>query len=181
MVSELDKKMEDLGFELVGEGQPGLYRRRPEKAAEVMALFAKESACNRDQRLQEAKKKLLKAIPMYDLGPLPDPEVHEPEEVSDESLERQPLDLSNQDLSGAKLGGANLSGANLIKADFCLANLSGAVLRIANLVEARLSGTTVERARFGSAERFSPNQVEDLLDRGAVFDDRGQQKSPSPY
>jgi uncharacterized protein YjbI with pentapeptide repeats len=104
--------------------------------------------------------------------------------------------LSGANLSGANLSGANLSGANLRRADLSGANLrradlgsadlsraylidanlsgadlSGADLRSANLSGANLSKTKVEKARFSSNLGISESMKQDLIKRGAIFED----------
>jgi uncharacterized protein YjbI with pentapeptide repeats len=90
-------------------------------------------------------------------------------------------DLSRAYLSRAYLSGAYLSGANLIRADLSGADLSrayliganliGADLSRANLIDADLSETKVEKARFSSNLGISKSMKQDLIKRGAIFED----------
>ena len=77
--------------------------------------------------------------------------------------------LSGADLSGtlrkANLFGADLSKANLFGADLSEADLSGANLRGANL-----NGVNVIRTRFGVGLCLSHEAKQDLVQRGAIFD-----------
>lgn len=80
-------------------------------------------------------------------------------------------------LSSANLSGAHLNGAMLMEADLTNANLSGArlqdaTLRNADLTGANLDGAIVVGAFFLDAKGLSPEQVEDLKRRGAVFHER---------
>jgi uncharacterized protein YjbI with pentapeptide repeats len=103
--------------------------------------------------------------------------------------------LIGANLIGANLSGANLSGANLIgdricayrihadlsgadlksadlrSADLSGANLSGADLIGADLIGANLSKTKVEKARFSSNLGFSESMKQDLIKKGAIFED----------
>ena len=76
-------------------------------------------------------------------------------------------DLNGANLSGANLNGANLSGANLIRA-----NLRGADLRGANLSEA-----IVTDAAFTRSAGISEVSKQDLIRRGAIFDDELRKRS----
>jgi uncharacterized protein YjbI with pentapeptide repeats len=84
-------------------------------------------------------------------------------------------DLSGANLSRADLSGANLSGANLSKADLSGANLSGA-----NLSEANLRGTIVKLARFGFNTGISILLRQNLIARGAIFEDDPEQETNIP-
>jgi uncharacterized protein YjbI with pentapeptide repeats len=94
--------------------------------------------------------------------------------------------LSVANLSVANLSVANLSGANLIRANLSDANLrsanlsgtnlsgtnlSGTNLSGANLSRANLSETKVEKARFSSNSGISKSMKQDLIKRGAIFED----------
>ncbi|WP_293337862.1 pentapeptide repeat-containing protein [Microcoleus sp. CAWBG58] len=85
-------------------------------------------------------------------------------------------DLTRAHLSGADLSGADLSGAYLIGANLMDANLSGANLSGANLIGAKLSGadlskTKVEKARFRANFGISESMKQDMIKRGAIFND----------
>jgi uncharacterized protein YjbI with pentapeptide repeats len=118
-------------------------------------------------------------------------------------------DLSGADLSGANLSGSNLRGANLIRANPILADLSGANLIRANLIRANLrnanlsgadlsganlsganlSGTNLSGAnlrganvmntRFGSNFGLFESLKQDLIARGAIFDNASGDRSES--
>lgn len=89
------------------------------------------------------------------------------------------VDLDSGFLGSANLSGADLAGANLRNAMLVEANLSGASLRDANLTGARLrganlsgadlAGANVYGANFLGVKGLSPEQVDDLKKRGAVF------------
>ncbi len=109
------------------------------------------------------------------------------------------INLSGADLSGTNLHGSNLSGAdlrltNLRLANLRLADLSGADLSGADLSETDLSGTNlrfadlsgaslssanVMRAKFGSGSGIPAAVKQDLIDRGAIFDDNDGDRSDS--
>jgi tetratricopeptide (TPR) repeat protein len=115
------------------------------------------------------------------------------------------INLSGADLSGTNLHGSNLSGAdlrltNLRLANLKLADLSGADLSGADLSEADLSGTNlrfadlsgaslssanVMRAKFGSGAGIPEVVKQDLIDRGAIFDEatgnRSDSRIPVPH
>ncbi|MEM8717939.1 MAG: pentapeptide repeat-containing protein [Cyanobacteria bacterium P01_G01_bin.39] len=96
-------------------------------------------------------------------------------------------DLSNADLSGAKQSKANLINTkligttlrcvSLINADLSGADLSGADLSDANLYQANLTkayfnnATKVENALFGNNHGIEESLKQDLLRRGAIFED----------
>jgi len=108
-------------------------------------------------------------------------------------------DLSEANLTGADLSEANLTGANLIGANLIGANLSDTDLTGANLSEANLMGiilmtnlvaqvlvtfvlgldlskaypmgANVKRARFGLNPGLSESMKQDLIQRGAIFED----------
>jgi hypothetical protein len=92
--------------------------------------------------------------------------------------------LSNADLSGANLSGANLSNADLSLADLSgaslsYADLSGADLRRANLSVAFLTDAIVRKALFGIGIGLSNEQKQDLIARGAIFDDGSRDRESS--
>ena len=76
----------------------------------------------------------------------------------------QPAEKRN--LSGADLRDANLRDANLSDAD-----LSDADLIEANLTHANLTHANVENARFGYNKGISKEMKDDLIRRGAIFED----------
>jgi uncharacterized protein YjbI with pentapeptide repeats len=85
-------------------------------------------------------------------------------------------DLSGTNLISANLSGADLSGANLSGADLRFVNLSDADLRGAYLSGAYLSGadlskTKVKEARFSSNLGISESMKQDLIKKGAIFED----------
>jgi len=71
----------------------------------------------------------------------------------------------------ANLNGADLRGANLIEANLNGADLRGADLNKANLSGADLSWADVENAIFIDATGTTPEQKQDLIQRGAIFGD----------
>jgi uncharacterized protein YjbI with pentapeptide repeats len=84
--------------------------------------------------------------------------------------------LINANLSGANLSHANLSAANLSGANLSYADLSGADLIYANLSHADLRGadlskTKVEQAQFRANLGISGSMKQDLIKRGAIFED----------
>jgi uncharacterized protein YjbI with pentapeptide repeats len=79
--------------------------------------------------------------------------------------------LSHAELSGAKLSRANLSYVNLCGANLSYVNLSYANLFGASLRGANLRGANVDTAFFGSGIGFFDEQKQDLIERGAIFDD----------
>ncbi|HAX75849.1 MAG TPA: hypothetical protein DCY88_08425 [Cyanobacteria bacterium UBA11372] len=83
--------------------------------------------------------------------------------------------LSRAYLIGVDLSGADLSGANLIGAD-----LSGANLSRANLSRANLSRAVVKNARFGGSLGISESMKQDLIKRGAIFEDSPGDRSSIP-
>jgi hypothetical protein len=88
--------------------------------------------------------------------------------------------LNNANLSGADLTGTYLNYANLSGADLRDANLSNAYLRRANLHDAILSATTnLGNARFAWNEEISELMRQDLISRGAIFDDAPGDRSES--
>jgi uncharacterized protein YjbI with pentapeptide repeats len=90
-------------------------------------------------------------------------------------------DLIGADLRSANLSGAYLSATNLSHADLRFVNLrfvnvsdadlSDADLSGANLRDADLSKTKVEKARFSSNLGISESMKQDLIKRGAIFED----------
>jgi uncharacterized protein YjbI with pentapeptide repeats len=74
--------------------------------------------------------------------------------------------ISNTNLFDANLRGANLNSANLSGANLSSANLTGA-----KLFNVNLNGAIVEQALFGSNLGISVSLRQDLIVRGAIFDD----------
>jgi Pentapeptide repeats (8 copies) len=87
--------------------------------------------------------------------------------------------LIGANLSGALLNCANLDLANLLGANLIDANLSFANLIGANLDLANLSGTQVYKAKFGNNEGISESMRQDLIARGAIFEDSPGDRSES--
>jgi uncharacterized protein YjbI with pentapeptide repeats len=89
--------------------------------------------------------------------------------------------LSGAYLSGADLSGANLSGAILTETYLTFAELSGSNLGQANLIKANLikanligvsfNHVIVKDARFGLNTGMSRELQQDLIARGAIFED----------
>ena len=79
--------------------------------------------------------------------------------------------LSSADLIGANLSYANLIGANLIGANLRGVNLSYANLISADLRDADLSYANVENTRFGNNSGIAAKMKQDLIQRGAIFED----------
>jgi tetratricopeptide (TPR) repeat protein len=71
---------------------------------------------------------------------------------------------SRRQMKGVK--GANLSDANLSNSNLRSANLRGA-----NLKDANLKGADVRGAKFGYNLGISESMEQDLIERGAIFDD----------
>jgi Pentapeptide repeats (8 copies) len=71
---------------------------------------------------------------------------------------------SRRQMEGVK--GANLSDANLSNSNLRSANLRGA-----NLKDANLKGADVRGAKFGYNLGISESMEQDLIERGAIFDD----------
>ncbi|WP_293089105.1 pentapeptide repeat-containing protein [Okeania sp. SIO3B5] len=100
-------------------------------------------------------------------------------DLSEANLHRVSLALSN--LSGANLSGANLSEANLSNANLSDANLSNtnltnadlsqAGLALTNLKGANFQNTKVENARLWHDSGLSDEMKQDLISRGAFFED----------
>jgi uncharacterized protein YjbI with pentapeptide repeats len=87
--------------------------------------------------------------------------------------------LNYADLTLANLSGADLSIAILCDADLSGADLSGADLRGANLINANLSGADVNNTRFRNNAGVTESTKQNLIDRGAIFDDRSGDRSES--
>jgi uncharacterized protein YjbI with pentapeptide repeats len=82
--------------------------------------------------------------------------------------------LTNSNLSGANLSSADLSSADLINANLSGANLTGADMRLADLRDA-----DVNNARFGANQGIDESIKQDLIARGAIFDDLSIDRSES--
>jgi tetratricopeptide (TPR) repeat protein len=65
-------------------------------------------------------------------------------------------------------------GANLSEANLSNSSLRGANLRGANLKDTNLRGADVRGAKFGNNLGISKSMQQDLIDRGAIFDDAPQ-------
>ena len=89
--------------------------------------------------------------------------------------------LRNANLSSADLRNANLRGVNLSGANLRGVNLSGVYLRGANLRNANLSGAKVENARFVWNKGISDILKQDLIKRGAIFEDTSGDRSNMKY
>ena len=101
--------------------------------------------------------------------------------VRDANRQLTQVDLSEADLRWSNLVGAdlrlsNLSKTNLVAANLSHANLIGTDLTEANLIytnlsETKLHKTIVKMARFGFNQGISKELKQDLIDRGAIFED----------
>ncbi len=80
-------------------------------------------------------------------------------------------DLSDADLSLADLRGAHLNGADLRGAHLNGAHLNGAHLNGAHLNGAHLRGANVKNTRFSDNKGISESLKQDLITRGAIFED----------
>ena len=106
--------------------------------------------------------------------------------LSDADLSRADLShakLWNADLNRANLNRANLSHAYLVRAKLWNANFIEADLSHANFIEANLSGANlsganVENTQFGYNEGISEEMRDDLIRRGAIFEDIPGDRSP---
>ena len=83
--------------------------------------------------------------------------------------------LSYANLSNIKLTNANLVGTNLSYSHLCNADLRGAYLCYANLNGANVIGT-----QFGIGKSFSIEEKQDLIERGAIFDEGTSDRDMSP-
>ena len=81
--------------------------------------------------------------------------------------------LSGADLSDAILSSVDLSDASLRDADLSSANLIGA-----KLIGTNFSGANVENARFGYNKGISSEMRDDLIRRGAIFEDSPGDRFP---
>jgi uncharacterized protein YjbI with pentapeptide repeats len=88
--------------------------------------------------------------------------------------------LSDANLSCVNLGSAKLIGANLCRADLRGADLFGAYLSDADLRGADLRGADVTNAQFGVGIGLSDEEKQDLIQRGAIFDEDFRDREPSP-
>jgi uncharacterized protein YjbI with pentapeptide repeats len=87
--------------------------------------------------------------------------------------------LTNADLSVTNLSNVDLIHANLIDTDLRFANLSNANLRFSDLSGANLSGAEVTNTHFKSNSGISASQQQDLIERGAIFEDAPGDRSES--
>jgi Pentapeptide repeats (8 copies) len=88
-------------------------------------------------------------------------------------------DLSDADLSCADLSGAYLVDANLSNANLNNANLSNAYLIRTNLSGTNLSNANIKNTRFGYNIGISDPMKQELIDRGAIFEDFPGDRSDS--
>jgi uncharacterized protein YjbI with pentapeptide repeats len=88
-------------------------------------------------------------------------------------------DLSDAILHHANLNRADLTNSNLSNADLSNADLRYAKLMLANLSGANLSGADVNHAQFGNNSGISKSMKQNLIDRGAIFDDTSGDRSES--
>jgi uncharacterized protein YjbI with pentapeptide repeats len=79
--------------------------------------------------------------------------------------------FSDRATKGANLSNRATKGANLSEANLSNSSLRGANLRGANLKGANLRGADVRGAKFGDNLGISNSMKQDLIDRGATFDD----------
>jgi uncharacterized protein YjbI with pentapeptide repeats len=92
--------------------------------------------------------------------------------------------LSSTNLSSSNLNQTVLSGSNLVDADLANATLIGADLSRAkltgaNLTGANLHGANVKNARFKFNSGISEAMKQDLIARGAIFEDTPRDQSKS--
>ncbi|BDA71571.1 hypothetical protein CAL7716_057370 [Calothrix sp. PCC 7716] len=83
----------------------------------------------------------------------------------------QNANFSGTNLIGADLRDANLQNADLSDTDFNGANFSGANLSGANLQNANLQNANVTKTQFRNNEEISQSIKQDLIKRGAIFED----------
>jgi tetratricopeptide (TPR) repeat protein len=105
------------------------------------------------------------------------------------SLILEYADLSGADLSYINLSDMNLSGANLFSVNLFSAdlsdtklngvNLSDANLSFANLSDADLSDANVDNTKFRYNQGISESMRQNLIDRGAIFEDAPGDRSES--
>lgn len=88
--------------------------------------------------------------------------------------------LSGSYLKGANLSGADLRYAYLEDANLSGTNLSGVDLRYANLSDANLSDARGEKAVFGNNLGISESLKQDLIAKGAIFNDAPGDRSSVP-
>ena len=81
-------------------------------------------------------------------------------------------ELEETALSGADLSGADLSGADLEETNLSDADLSGAFLSDVNFNRA-----IVKYARFGGKTEISESMKDNLIKRGAIFEDSPGERS----
>jgi uncharacterized protein YjbI with pentapeptide repeats len=88
-------------------------------------------------------------------------------------------DLSDASLHHANLNRADLTNSNLSNADLSNTDLRNAKLMLANLSGANLSGADVNHAQFGNNLGISKSMKQNLIDRGAIFDEASGDRSES--
>ncbi len=88
-------------------------------------------------------------------------------------------DLSDASLHHANLNRADLTNSNLSNADLSNTDLRNAKLMLANLSGANLSGADVNHAQFGNNLGISDSMKQDLIARGAIFDEASGDRSES--
>jgi uncharacterized protein YjbI with pentapeptide repeats len=87
--------------------------------------------------------------------------------------------LSDAILHHANLNYADLTNSTLINADLINANLCDAKLMLADLSGANLSGADVKNTQFGNNKGISASMKQDLISRGASFNDSSGDRSES--
>lgn len=92
------------------------------------------------------------------------------------SADLSEVELRSADLRSANLRSANLRSADLINADLSEADLSNANLRSAdltftNLSDTNLSDAAITNTQFGFSVGLSTEEKQNLIKRGAIFDD----------
>lgn len=88
--------------------------------------------------------------------------------------------LRNANFSHTNLSNANFSDADLTDADLTNARLGGAYLINSILVGTKLDNAVVRNARFGGENvGLSEFMKQDLISRGAIFDDYSEDRSES--
>lgn len=93
--------------------------------------------------------------------------------------------LEDADLSNANLNYANLVGTSLIDANLNNAKLRHADLSDTDLWSVNLNGADVQNTRFNHAKGISEELKNDLIQRGAIFEDSPSKdssiNSPTPF
>jgi uncharacterized protein YjbI with pentapeptide repeats len=88
--------------------------------------------------------------------------------------------LRSANLSHSNLSYVNLSRTDLSNANLSDSNLCDADLLMANLSDADLSRADVTNARFKANSGISETTKQDLIRRGAIFEDSAGDRSPVP-